>query len=60
MSDEVTRLLAAAKRAAPEVDEARRRRILRAVLDELDELIDDAPEDSGWPEPGDLSLLAIP
>lgn len=44
--------------AAPNVAEEDRRLILLAVLQQLDDLIDDAAEDSSWPEPGDLALLA--
>lgn len=58
MSDEITRLLDAAKTAASDLDDATRRRIVRAVLLTLDELIDENDEDSIWPDRDDLGLLA--
>lgn len=58
MSDEVTRLIDAAKNEAPDVSDTERRRIVRGVLEALDALIDEGDEDSTWPDPGNLGLLA--
>lgn len=58
VSDEISRLLAAARRAAPNAGEYEIKRITRAVLEELDELIGESDMDSTWPDNGDLGLLA--
>ncbi|MEV6879695.1 hypothetical protein [Amycolatopsis sp. NPDC051128] len=58
MSDEVTRLLDAARRAAPAATEHEVKTVTRAVLAELDDLIGESDMDSTWPDAGDLGLLA--
>jgi hypothetical protein len=59
VSDEISRILAAARRAAPNAGEYEIKRITRAVLEELDELIGESDMDSTWPDAGDLGLLAV-
>jgi hypothetical protein len=58
VSNEIGRILEAAAKAAPDVDDAQRRRIARAVLEAVDALIDEGDEDSTWPDRDDLGLLA--
>ena len=58
MSDEVTRILDAARRAAPTATDDEVRLITRAVLNELDSLIAENDEGSTWPDVDDLGLFA--
>lgn len=58
MTDEVSRILSAARKAAPDANPAHVHWITRAVLEELDQMIENNDEDSTWPDPGDLGLLA--
>lgn len=58
VSDEIGRILSAARRAALVASDDEVKRITRAVLEELDELIGESDMDSTWPDAGDLGLLA--
>lgn len=58
MSDEITRLLDSAREAAPGMTDKAVRAVVSSVLLTLDDLIEEAGEDSIWPDPGDLALLA--
>lgn len=58
VTDEVRRILSAARNAAPDANPAHVHWVTRAVLEELDQMIGSNDEDSTWPNPGDLGLLA--